>query len=109
MNLIAYQHLKYDGFLTQEVIFKPSEIIKDIIAFHQADVRQSGIDIVYLSEPHKMDEVIADCERAMQVLQNVIRQAQRLAKKGSKIELDCWVEQQTLEGRIFFSVSFEGA
>ena len=56
-----------------------------------------------------MDEVIADCERAMQVLQNVIRQALRLATKDSKIELDCWVEQQTLEGRIFFSVSFEGA
>ena len=64
---------------------------------------------MYLSEHLTMDEVIADCERAMQVLQNVIRQALRLATKDSKIELDCWVEQQTLEGRIFFSVSFEGA
>ena len=109
MNLIAYQHLRYDDFSLNERMFNPQDAILSLIEVLQVNAKQNNIEIVYNpSRKTQPLELIADDKRAMQVLHNLIRQAQILSFKDSKIEVDCWQDLSSANGMLYFSVTFSG-
>ena len=73
------------------------------------NAKQKNIQIVYNNHrKSQTTELIADEKRAMQVLHNLIRQAQILAFNDSQIEIDCWSDLNNVNGLLYFSVTFSG-
>ena len=98
-NLSDYQSLKYGTFKTQNLLFNPNDAIKEVVKTYSIDSKMINASIIYhSSEKDHLNEVMTDGERAIQVLENVIRHSVRLSKQRMNIEIDCWTDIEDLEG-----------
>ena len=106
MNLTDFQNLKFNVFVAQETLLFIEDSIQDIIGVHNIEARQNNVTIIFKKGWDLPHEVITDSGRVTQVLENVVRQAIRMAYRDSEVEIDCWTDMEKLgKGRLFFSVT----